>query len=151
MEWTDQMGIGNESIDSEHRNLISLTNNVIRAIQTRSSSGLAQAFDQLEQDLCLHFASEREIAQAINFDFSHHELAQQYMLGELQFLKGLLDAKNCLWFSGAIEHFTRFLKNWVIDNHIIMMNMRMKPTLQNHSFQLHGGKASVCAQALTDS
>jgi len=136
MEWTEQLSVGNEAIDSEHRGLISLANDVARAIEARSSSGLTLAFEQLERRLCLHFASEQKIAQMIGFDFSHHALAQQYMLNELRFLKGLLDAKNCLWFDGAVAHFTRFLKNWMIDNHIVRLDMRMKPVLQTYPYDL---------------
>lgn len=139
MEWTEQLSIGNGAIDSEHRNLISLANDVIRAIEIRNSSGLTQAFEQLEHWLCLHFASEEKIAEIVNFDFSHHQLAQQYMLNELRFLRDLLDAKNCLWFDGAVGHFTRFLKNWVIDDHIIRLDMRMKPVLQSYPYDFNTG------------
>jgi hemerythrin len=134
MEWAEHLSVGNESIDSEHRNLIGLTNNVIRAIETRNSPRLAQAFEQLEHWLCLHFASEAKIAQMINFDSSHHELAQQYMLNELRLLNNLLVAGNCLWFDGAVEHFRCFLKNWMIADHIVRLDMRMKPALQAYPY-----------------
>lgn len=145
MEWSEKLSIGNESIDSEHRNLISLTNGVIRAIETRSSSGLTRAFEQLEHGLCMHFENEEKIARAINFDFSHHKLAQRYMLGELRFLKGLLDTKNCLWFNSGVEHLSCFLENWVIDNHIIGLDMRMKPALQASPDGFSVGGAPLCS------
>lgn len=134
IEWTEQLSVGNEAIDSEHRGLISLVNDLVRAIEKRSSSGLTLAFEQLEQRLCLHFANEEKIARTIGLDFSHHELAQQYMLNELRLLKGLLDAKNCLWFDGAVAHFAHFLKNWVIDDHIVRLDMRIKPALQIYPY-----------------
>lgn len=143
MEWTEHLSVGNESIDSEHRNLISLTNNVIRAIEIRNSSSLAQAFEQLEHWLRLHFANEEKIAQSINFDFSHHELAQQYMLNELRLLGNLLVAKNCLWFDGAMEHFRVFLKNWMIADHIVRLDMRMKPALQTYPYGFKIDEASA--------
>lgn len=130
MVWTEKLSVGNAAIDSEHRNLINLVNAVIRAIRTRNSSCLAQAFEQLEHWLCLHFANEEKIAQTVNFDFSHHQLAQQYALNELRFLKDLLVARNCLWFDGAVNHFAHFLSGWMIDNHILKLDMRMKPALQ---------------------
>jgi len=144
MTWTEQLSVGNELIDFEHRNLISLANDVIRAIQARNSSSLAQAFEQLEHWLCLHFANEEKMAQAINFDFSNHQLAQHYGLKELRFLRDLLIAKNCLWFDGAVEHFTRFLKNWMIDDHIIRLDMRMKPVLQTRPYGFKIDEANFC-------
>lgn len=145
MEWTEQLSVGNEAIDSEHKNLISLTNDVIRAIKARESSGLARAFEQLEHWLCLHFANEEKMAQSINFDFSNHQLAQHYVLSELRFLKGLLVARNCLWFDGAVEHSTRFLKSWMIDDHIVRLDMRMKPALQTRPYGFKIDEAGFCS------
>ena len=118
-----------------------MVNDVVRAIETRNSSGLTRAFERLEHWLCLHFASKERIAQTVNFDFSHHELAQQYMLNELRFLKDLLVAKNCLWFDSAVEHFKRFLENWMIDDHIVRLDMRMKPVLQTYPYDFKIGGA----------
>jgi len=139
MEWAEHLSVGNASIDSEHRNLINLTNSVLRAIETRSSSSLSQAFEQLEYLLCLHFEHEEKMAQIIDFDFSHHELAQQYILNELRLLSNLLVAKNCLWFDGAMEHFRHFLESWVIDDHIVKLDMRMKPALQAYPYDFKVG------------
>ena len=151
MEWTERLSVGNELIDSEHSNLISLTSNVIRLIEIRGNSSLAQAFEQLELWLCLHFASEEKIAQAIDFDFSQHKLAQQFMLNELRFLKNLLNAKNCLWFDGAIEHFSGFMKNWMIAGHIVRLDMLMKPALQTYPYDFKIDSASATGYALTSS
>lgn len=145
MAWTEQLSVGNEAIDSEHKKLIRLTNDVIRAIQARESSGLARAFEQLEHWLCLHFANEQKMAQAIGFDFSNHQLAHHYGLNELRFLRGLLIAKNCLWFDGAMEHFTHFLKRWMIDDHIVRMDMRMKPVLQARPYGFKFEEANFCS------
>jgi len=144
MVWTEQLSVGNAVIDSEHRNLIILANDLIRAIKTRNSSCLAQAFEQLEYWLCLHFANEEKIAQTVSFDFSHHQLAQQYALNELRFLRDLLVTKNCLWFDGAINHFSRFLSNWMIDDHILKLDMRMKPVLQTLPYEFRIDEESAC-------
>ncbi|MFZ2302369.1 MAG: hemerythrin family protein [Gallionella sp.] len=133
--WSKQLSVGNVIIDSEHRNLIYLVNDVIRAIETRVHYGLALTFEQLEHALCVHFSNEEKLAQAISFDFSKHRLAQQYGLKELRFLRSELVAKDCLWSDGAAEHFTRFLKNWMIDEHIIGLDMQMKPLLQTYDYE----------------
>ena len=134
MVWTERLSVGNEVIDSEHRNLISLANDVIRAIKTRDSSGLVQAFEQLVHWLGLHFANEEKIARAIKFDFSKHKPAHQYSLKELQYLRDELIAKDGMWSDSAVDHFTRYLKNWMIDGHIVKLDMQMKPALQSHPY-----------------
>ena len=128
--WTTQLSVGNAVIDSDHKDLINQVNDLVHAIEMRNSSDIAHAFNHLEHNLCLHFANEKKIARAIGFDFSYHELVQQYGLNELQFLKGLLSSKKCLWFDEAIEHFTDFLESWIFDCHINSLDMRMKPVLQ---------------------
>jgi len=129
IEWAEQLSVGNAFIDAEHQKLICLVNELIRAIEIRNSSGVAHAFKRLEHELCLHFANEERMALTVGFDFSYHQLAQQYALNELRFLKNLLSSKNCLWFDGALEHFRRFLRNWIIDDHILRLDMRMKAVL----------------------
>ena len=133
--WSKQLSIGNVIIDSEHRNLISLVNDIIRAIEARGDSDLAQAFEQLERALCVHFENEEKIAQAVGFDFYRHRLAQQYGLKELQFLRDELVGGNGLWSENAVEHFTNFLKNWMIDEHIIGLDMQMRPVLQAYDYE----------------
>lgn len=135
LSWSKQLSVGNVIIDSEHRNLISLVNDIIRAIETRNDSGLTPAFEQLEHALCVHFENEEKIAQAVGFNFSKHKSAQQYGLKELLFLKNELAGGNSLWSESAVEHFTRFLENWMIDEHINGLNMQMKPALQAYDYE----------------
>lgn len=134
LKWTKQLSVGNAVIDSEHRNLICIAKNVRRAIKTRDSSTLSQELEHLEDWLYVHFANEGKIAQAVNFDFSQHKLAQQYWLKELWFLRDELAGKNGSWSDDAIEHFSLFLSDWMIDGHIISMDMPMKPVLQNYDY-----------------
>jgi hemerythrin len=96
---------------------------------------MALAFEQLERALCAHFENEEKIAQAVDFDFSKHRLAQQYGLKELRFLRDELAAKDCLWSEGAVKHFTHFLETWMIDEHIIGLDMQMCPALQAYDYE----------------
>jgi len=134
LKWTKQLSVGNAIIDSEHRNLIGIANNARRAIRTRDSSTLSQELEHLEDWLYVHFENEGKIAQAVNFDFSQHKLAQQCWLKELWFLRDELAGKNGLWSDDAIEHFSNFLSDWMIDGHIISLDMLMKPILQTYAY-----------------
>jgi hemerythrin-like metal-binding protein len=130
LAWTEQLSVGNAVIDSDHRNLINMVNDVTHAIGARNCHALAQAFEQLENWLHVHFANEEHITRSIKFDFSKHRPAQQYSLKELQHLRSELMAKDGLWSDGAVAHFAHFLKNWMIDSHITKLDMQMKPVLQ---------------------
>lgn len=138
--WTEKLSVGNAIIDSEHRNLISMVNDVSFGIKYRDGSALSQAFKLLEHWLCAHFANEEKIAQAVNFHFAQHKLAQQHSLKELQYMRDELVAKGGMWSDSAVEHFTRSLKNWLIDGHIVNLDMLMKPALQNYDYNFWPGR-----------
>lgn len=132
--WSDKLSIGNAVVDSEHRMLIRMTNDVVHAIRARNCEILAQAFELLEHWLCVHFVNEETIARAVNFDFSRHKTAQQHSLKELQHMRDELIARDGVWSDGTVEHFARSLKDWVIDEHILKLDMLMKPVLQTYDY-----------------
>ena len=134
LTWSAQLSVGNAVIDSDHEKLICIVNDVRCAIRSRDSFILAKEFVRLEDRLSIHFANEERIARAVDFDFSEHQQEQQYALRELQHLRDELIAKDGLWSDGAVKHFTGFLKHWLIDDHIIRLNMLMRPALQAHGY-----------------
>jgi hemerythrin-like metal-binding protein len=134
LTWAEHLSVGNALIDLDHKNLICKVNNVRNAIRARDSFMLKVAFEHLEDGLCIHYANEERIAQAVNFDFSAHKQKQQYTLSELQHLRAELLAKRGIWSDLAVAHFIGFLKTWMIEDHIVRMNMLMKPTLQSHDY-----------------
>lgn len=140
LKWTKQLSVGNAVIDSDHKNLISIVNNVRNAVRARNSLILPKLFAHFESALCIHFANEKKIARAVNFDFSGHMQEQQYALEELQHLKDEQVVKSGLCSDGAVEHFTDFLKNRLIDDHIVRLDMLMKPALQAHGYTFRPGR-----------
>ncbi|MBI2287131.1 MAG: hemerythrin family protein [Nitrosomonadales bacterium] len=132
--WTRKLSVGNAVIDSEHRNLISMARDVMHEIRNGDAASLLQAVDLLESWLHIHFANEERIARAVGFDFDRHDVGQQYLLKEFQRIRNELTAKNVLWSGGATKYFSRHLKNWLIDEHIIRLDMRMKPALQSFGY-----------------
>ncbi len=134
LKWTKQLSVGNAVIDSDHKNLISVVNNVRNSIRTRNAFLLVDAFVHLEDWLWIHFENEERIAQAVNFEFSGHKQEQQYALRELQHLRDELVGKGGIWSDGAVKHFNSFLENWMIDDHIVRRDMQMKPALQAHDY-----------------
>ena len=128
--YTDELSVGNATIDAEHRNLIAMVNGVEAMIKARDSFALPEALEQLEYWLCVHFADEENIARAINFPFTSNKQEHKYVLKEFQHMKDELINKNGIWSDGAAEHYSSFLSNWII-SHIINEDMLMKPALKN--------------------
>lgn len=129
LAWEKQLSVGNAVIDSDHKNLIDMVNGIEHAVRGRNYPAISQAFQSLEGWLHIHSENEKKIAQAVNFDFPCHHLAQQYSLKELQHLKDELSAKKGIWCESAAEHYARSLSNWMAE-HIAKVDMPMKPVLQ---------------------
>lgn len=132
--WTEELSIGNAIIDSEHRDLIRMVNDVVHAIRTVDCRALSQALQKLEDKLYIHFAIEEKIARSVNFDFAQHRLAQLRSLKEFQYLKDELTDKWGIWSERAVEHYVHSLEDWAIDDHIIKLDMLMKPALQAYGY-----------------
>jgi len=85
LAWSEELSVGNAMIDSGHKKLFDMVNNIVHAIRTRDHySTLPQAFEQLEHCLCAHFESDKNIAQAISFSFTQNELQYKYVLKALR-------------------------------------------------------------------
>ncbi|HEU0233701.1 MAG TPA: hemerythrin family protein [Gallionella sp.] len=137
-KWTDELSVGNASIDADHKKLIVMVNGVEAMIKARDGFALAQALEQLEQHLCVHFVSEEEIAQAVNFPFAENKVEHEYVLKEFQHMKTELIAKNGIWSDGAAEHYSHFLSDWITD-HVVEEDMLMKPVLQTYPYDFKPG------------
>ena len=127
--WTKQLSVGNAVIDSDHKNLIAIINDIKRVIGTKDHSAISQAFEFLEGWLCVHFKNEEKIALAAYLDFSKYKQAQHYSLKELQHLRDELVAKQGIWSESATRHYSDFLMRWM-NEHINKVDMPMKPRLQ---------------------
>ncbi len=133
LAWMEQWSVGNSMIDSDHRNLIGLVNKVEQALRRGNRGALSQAFRQLWDSTALHCANEERIARAINFPIDKHKVTHQYLQDELQYIREELEAKCGAWSAGAIEHFTRFLGDWLTE-HVTREDVQMKPALLTHPY-----------------
>jgi hemerythrin len=141
--WSEQLSVGNAILDSEHRNLISKINNLLRMIEAGDAAALPEAFEQLETWLLVHFENERMFAQSINVDFEQHDLAHQRLLNELRHLKGESTANNRTWPGSKTKQHYKALHDWLI-GHITESDMQMKPAFENCQYDyIPSGKNSM--------
>jgi len=137
MEWKEQLSVGNEMIDSDHKKLIGMVSSVERAMRAEDSFALVQALKLLWVYMDVHFANEEKIARAVKFSFDEHRLTHHYLQKEFQHLRDELEDNN-IWCESAIEHFTCFLRRLLID-HIYKEDILMKPVLQTYPYDFKPG------------
>ena len=142
-EWTEYLSVGNAIIDSEHKKLIAMINDVEYMIKKRDSFALSEAFDRIARRLRIHFAHEKTIAQAIKFASTTDNLEHECMLKTIHFMRDVIAGKNGVWDEEAAEHYSEFLSDWFTD-HIIKEDMLMKPALQHYPYNFKPGRAKTC-------
>ena len=135
LTWSKQMSVGNKTLDSEHRKIFNLVNEVDRAIQTKDSVRFAEALVALEAATRKHFANEAKIALQINYPFDLHHIEHQYILKEMRLVKNELANFKGKWSESIAEHYFQFLSTWAVD-HIDEDDMKMKVMLETFPYDL---------------
>ena len=133
LAWSRQMSVGNESIDSEHKALLNLVDDIKRAIRGRDAEALSQAFKLFETSVRTHFSNEERIADAINYPFDEHKLEHRYVLDEPQTMREELLPRNGRWSESAVKYYYSFLSEWSTA-HIREDDMQMKATLETYPY-----------------
>jgi hemerythrin len=133
LTWSKQMSVGNETLDSEHKTILNLVNEVDRAIRAKDGARFAETLHQLEDATRKHFDNETKIALAIKYNFDDHQLEHQYILKEMQDIKKELAACHGKWSESIVEHYFQFLSTWAVE-HINEDDMKMKALLEAHPY-----------------
>ncbi len=131
--WREQLSVGNDVIDTDHKYLVDLINRVEEVLKTKNSKALPEVLDSLSKYALVHFAREEKIAQAAGYlgtsqlGHSHQALVQQLDEIKAEMLQAHTD-----WSSTAVDHFVSFLRRWLIE-HVIKEDLLMKDTLKRFS------------------
>ena len=131
LQWRDQLSVGNNVIDNDHRYLIDIINRVEQCLLRKNRAELTLELANLAKYSQVHFEREEKIAAAVghtqlpNLNDSHLSL-----LDRLKQMQAEFDATGQTWSPEAAEHFTNFLRSWLID-HVIKEDLLMKPVLKN--------------------
>jgi hemerythrin len=133
LSWSKKMIVGNETIDTEHKNILDLVNEVEIVIKKKDSTLFMKALDMLEETTRSHFEHEQKIAHAIGFPFEEHDMEHQYILDEFQALKEKLADNQGRWSESVAEHYYMFLSTWAVD-HVMDDDMKMKPLLVTYPY-----------------
>lgn len=130
--WREQLSVGNDVIDSDHKYLIEIINRVERSLDSKDRNELSAALDGLSQYSQKHFAQEEKIARAVGYtQVPHLSQSHEALVKQLDQVKQEIGEMGDEWSSEVIEHFTKLLRSWLID-HVIKEDLLMKPTLQKH-------------------
>jgi len=127
--WSDELSVGMETIDSQHRKLVKMVNNLHRAIKAHhTQEALGALLIELKDYAVTHFATEEKLFAEFGYPDTkghveiHKKLAQKVLDFEAKFLSGQVSIGMELLL---------FLKDWLV-NHIMKVDKRYMGFLQDH-------------------
>lgn len=131
--WREQLSVGNNVIDSDHKHLIEIINMVEHSLKTKDRGALAKALDDLSQYSLVHFDREEKIAAAVGYtQVPQLNDSHRVLFEKLSQARGEIESMGDEWSADTIRHFTDFLRDWLID-HVIKEDLLMKPVLAKYS------------------
>ena len=126
LDWREQLSVGNDLLDTDHKHLIGIINQVENCLAMEDWDELRKALDSLSLYSRAHFAAEEKIARAVGYPhvFSLHE-SHQALMDKLEQVKQELVKE---WTPALVESFKTLLRSWLIQ-HVIKEDLLMKPYL----------------------
>lgn len=132
MVWTDQLSVGNATLDSDNKKLFGLFEELDRLIKAEECYAVLRAFEQINACMNQGFFNEKLFAQALNISFDYHHITHQNILDEIMFTKHDLK-KGGVTAIYKIKQYAHFLRNWLI-RHINEEGHSMKQALQTRPY-----------------
>lgn len=131
--YTQHLSIGNRIIDSAHEKILDMVNRIECLIKVRDCHALSETFNLLEDYLSDYFLVEEGIAQAINFPFTQHDVAHQYLLNKVQQTKNELAANDGMWSDTTAKHYSNLLRD-CLSKHVKVESEPIKIMLVNRFY-----------------
>lgn len=121
LEWNNGMSVGIDSIDTDHKQLISIISELSEAIyERRTDTVISDIFERLEEYVDIHFTREELLMAQCNYPGLEEHIKQHRA-----FIKRIPTLKKRLLSSDSLEiseEVNLFLFNWLI-NHILTEDM----------------------------
>jgi len=130
-KWSDDFSVGVQEIDEQHKELVSLLNQLHDAIHEHHGSEAARRIlDELADYTRTHFMVEESLMRISNYpDFEAHKQNHEDLIGQVQALQEKLDSGQ----AAITFELLHFLKVW-LTRHINEADKRF-----GEHFTTHGG------------
>lgn len=130
LQWRDQLSVGNDLIDADHKYLIEIVNKAEASMKANNRVELVAILEELGHYGQTHFEREEMVAKAVGYpkaDLLHESHIQ--LIASLGKVKAELGDS---WTDEAQVQFTAFLRDWLIQ-HVIKEDIPMKPWMTKFS------------------
>lgn len=131
IKWSDKYSVNNFLLDSQHKKLIAIINELHTAMKVARGNEIMQTiFDELIWYTKEHFRTEEQIMQKFNYPaFNEHKAEHEKLTEEvLKLQKDYKEGKSLITMDTM-----NFLKSWLI-NHIEGTDKKYKDKIIGNSF-----------------
>jgi hemerythrin len=114
LEWTENLSVGVELIDTQHRELIHRFGSLIDACHDRQAENkITELLAFLDDYVIFHFGEEQQLMVLYGFSgFESHRTEHDFFIRRLQALKQEVAAKGPT--QAVVAQTVRFLLNWIV-------------------------------------
>lgn len=110
MEWKDELSVGSEEIDEQHRNLVELLNRLHEAVnEGKSKEALSDLLSELIESAEAHFQKEEAYMQDFDYSgYSEHKRDHDNFVEEVTDFQAKFETGEILFSVEVME----FLRDW---------------------------------------
>lgn len=114
VEWRDDLSVGIETIDDDHKKLLTLINNLQTAVYYPTGEAFErQALQELVDYTKYHFDREEKLMIDNDYpDFEAHKRQHEAMIAKVNGFMAAYEKDP----EGTIEEITAYLKAWLLDH-----------------------------------
>lgn len=127
--WVDKLSVSNDQVDSDHKTLISIINQIEKAIENKTDIPLLKkSLNELEDYTHEHFRREESLMKSISYPhFYRHFKEHRKLVNKLEKIKRNLFDKidNNLEIDNP-DSLIDLLRNWLLD-HVMKEDLLLKP------------------------
>lgn len=112
IKWTESISVNNSNIDSQHKHLIRLTNNLILQSNAKANSCIInESLSELLIYAKEHFRDEEKLLKEHNYPKleAHRKRHEKFIYKIAMFCKDVIDGKDTV-----TEEMIRFLADWLL-------------------------------------
>ena len=114
IEWSESISVNNSNIDSQHRHLIALTNNLILHSNAKTNSRLInESLSELLKYAKMHFRDEEKLLKEYDYPKleAHRKEHERFTHRIVFFCKDVIDQKETV-----TEEMISFLVDWLLNH-----------------------------------
>lgn len=127
--WDDQMSVGVDVLDDDHKKLIGMLNGLLRTdVTTKNRDDLAALVADLREYTHVHFSREEALMERCGYpDRDEHRQTHRYFVDEVESLYRDFDPNTETGDTVMLRiDLILLLKDWLLE-HIQTVDMRYKP------------------------